>query len=105
MEVILYRFFIFLYHPNQTPLEDATKDPSICPTYASMVLGDVLYALSYRANFLYLILKVDRSDSNRFRTHIFHVRQTILFRPTDRRYSSADNTSNDRAAGQCPAQV
>jgi hypothetical protein len=56
MAVLIYRFFIFLYHPNQTDLQDATKDPSICPTYTSMVLGDVLYALAYRANFLYLIL-------------------------------------------------
>jgi hypothetical protein len=55
MEVIIYRFFYLPLSSQPNPFTGRYKKP-LYMSYASMVLGNVLYALAYRANFLYLIL-------------------------------------------------
>ena len=54
MEVIICPFS-YVTCPNQTHSTGRYQQP-LNISYAAMVLGNILYALAYRANFLYLIL-------------------------------------------------
>jgi hypothetical protein len=88
MEVIIYRFLKFYLPLSSQPNPFTGRYKG--PLYMSYIriYGPRRCFICISVPCKFPLPHLDRSDSNRFRTHIFHVRQTILFRPTHRRYSN-----------------